>query len=101
MPTIRTPRTAALAAATLALALAGAASPALAADVTAADVTPFFTMPQVDRNHDHKVSKKEFMDMMSKAWDMEAKKMGMAHDGAMTLEEYRKFAAMFNLDIGA
>ncbi len=34
-------------------------------------------MKMIDKNKDGMVSKKEFMDMMTKAWDMNAKKMGV------------------------
>jgi hypothetical protein len=88
-----------LVAATLAVALAGAATPAFAADVTPQDILSLFDLKQIDKNHDTMVSKKEFMDMMSKAWDMEASQM-KAKD-KMTLEQYKSFAAMFNLNIGS
>jgi hypothetical protein len=88
-----------LVAATLAVALAGAATPTFAADVTPQDILSLFDLKQIDKNHDTMVSKKEFMDMMSKAWDMEASQM-KAKD-KMTLEQYKSFAAMFNLNIGS
>jgi hypothetical protein len=66
--------------ATLALAAATLASgSAFAAGPTSAEYYPFaeiMSMKMVDKNKDGMVSKKEFMDMMSMAWDMNAKKMG-------------------------
>ena len=85
--------------AVLVLAAAGAASSsASAADVTRQDILSLFELQQMDRNHDQMISKKEFMEMLSKAWDMEASKMLVT--GAMTREQYKAFSAMFNLDIG-
>jgi len=38
------------------------------------------SMKMIDKNKDGMVSKKEFLDMMSMAWDMNAKKMGAQGD---------------------
>jgi len=38
------------------------------------------SMKMIDKNKDGMVSKKEYMDMMSMAWDMNAKKMGVKGD---------------------
>ena len=38
------------------------------------------SMKMIDKNKDGMVSKKEFMDMMGMAWDMNAKKMGVKGD---------------------
>ena len=89
---------------TVAIALLGSSALALptlslAADVTREDIVGLFQIGQIDKNHDHMVSKQEFMDMMSKAWDMEAAQM-KAKD-KMTLEQYKAFAAMFNLNVGS
>jgi Ca2+-binding EF-hand superfamily protein len=45
------------------------------------------SMKMMDKNHDGMVSKKEYMDMMSLAWDMNAKKMGVKGD-KMTTEQF-------------
>jgi hypothetical protein len=68
-------------AASLALAAtAFAGSNALAAGPTNAEYYPLaeiMSMKMIDKNKDGMVSKKEFMDMMTMAWDMNAKKMGV------------------------
>jgi hypothetical protein len=67
-----------IAAALAAAALLGATAPAMAAG-TVSEFYPFseiMSMKMMDKNKDGMVSKKEFMDMMSMAWDMNAKKMG-------------------------
>ena len=38
------------------------------------------SMKMIDKDKDGMVSKKEFMDMMSMAWDMNARKMGVKGD---------------------
>ena len=68
-------------------------------------VTYFLQMDHIDANKDGMVSKKEFMDAMSKSWDMhmaEAKKADpkMPKD-KMTLQQYLEFSKMFGLNIGA
>jgi Ca2+-binding EF-hand superfamily protein len=66
-----------LAAATL-LCAAGTASAA-----GSSEYFPFaeiMSMKMIDKDKDGMVSKKEFMDMMSMAWDMNAKKMGVKGD---------------------
>lgn len=45
------------------------------------------SMKMMDKNKDGMVSKKEFMDMMSLAWDMNAKKMNVKGD-KMTEAEF-------------
>ena len=65
-----------------ALALLGATT-AFAAGPTNAEYYPFaeiMSMKMMDKNGNGMVSKKEFMDMMSMAWDMNAKKMGAKGD---------------------
>src|ERR1700757_4346116 len=47
------------------------------------------SMKMMDKNKDGMVSKKEFMDMMSMAWDMNAKKMGAKAD-MMTPEQFNQ-----------
>ncbi|MES3002743.1 MAG: EF-hand domain-containing protein [Pseudomonadota bacterium] len=65
-----------------ALALAAsliACGSAFAAGPTNAEYYPFaeiMSMKMIDKNKDGMVSKKEFMDMMTMAWEMNAKKMG-------------------------
>jgi hypothetical protein len=68
-------------AASLALAAtAFAGGNAFAAGPTNAEYYPLaeiMSMKMIDKNKDGMVSKKEFMDMMTMAWDMNAKKMGV------------------------
>jgi hypothetical protein len=59
------------------------------------DVRSMFTMEQMDKNKDGMVSKQEFMDAMSKAWDMKAKEM-KAKDGMMTMPQVNDFFKNFN-----
>ena len=80
--------------------------PSLAQDVRREDMVTYFQMDKVDMNKDGMVSKKEFMDAMSKSWDMhmaEARKTAgdvkMPRD-KMTLQQYQEFAKMFNLNVG-
>ena len=87
-----------LVASTLGAMLAIASPASHAADVTRMDILSLFELQQIDKNHDSQVSKKEFMDMMSKAWDMEM--AGKAKKDSMTLADYKTFAAMFNLNVG-
>ena len=47
------------------------------------------SMKMMDKNKDGMVSKKEYMDMMSLAWDMNAKKMGVKGD-KMTTDEFNQ-----------
>ena len=91
--------------------------PSLAQDVRREDsVTYYLTMPMVDANKDGMVSKKEFLDAMSKTWDMhmaEAAKMDGDKKGAMatpaskaskqemTRQQYIEFSKMFGLNIGS
>ena len=65
-----------------ATALVAAAGSAFAA-AAVSEYYPFneiMSMKMMDKNKDGMVSKKEFMDMMSMAWDMNAKKMGVKGD---------------------
>lgn len=68
---------------TTALALTAAmlaAGTTFAASPTNAEYYPFaeiMSMKMIDKNKDGMVSRKEFMDMMTMAWDMNAKKMGV------------------------
>ena len=57
----------------------------------AGDYYPFMeimSMKMMDKNSDGMVSRKEFMDMMGKAWDMNAKKMGVKAD-KMTTDQFK------------
>jgi hypothetical protein len=57
-----------------------ASGSAFAAGPTNAEFYPFaeiMSMKMMDKNKDGMVSKKEFMDMMAMAWEMNAKKMGV------------------------
>ena len=65
---------------------------AFAAGPTTAEYYPFaeiMSMKMIDKNKDGMVSKKEFMDMMSMAWDMNAKKMGVKGD-KMKSEDFQQ-----------
>jgi hypothetical protein len=95
------------------LAVAAAfAMPAHAQDSRSEDRLRHFQMGMIDANKDGMVSKKEFMDMVSKVWDMEMSDMAKPSGGdamkaapakmkdRMTLEQYREFAKMFGLNVG-
>jgi len=61
--------------------------------------------PRVDVDKDGMVSKKEFVDAMSRTWDVhmaEAKKADpkMPKD-KMTLRQYQEFSKMFGLNVGS
>ena len=81
-------------ASTLAIAAAFAASaPAFAAGPASAEYYPFaeiMSMKMIDKNKDGMVSKKEFMDMMTMAWEMNAKKMGAKAD-MMSDAQFKEF----------
>jgi len=65
---------------------------ALAAGPTNSEYYPFaeiMSMKMVDKNKDGMVSRKEFLDMMAMAWDMNATKMG-ATKGMMTPDQLRE-----------
>ncbi|HUR88004.1 MAG TPA: hypothetical protein VMZ74_02835 [Ramlibacter sp.] len=47
------------------------------------------SMKMMDKNKDGMVSKKEYMDMMSMAWDMNAKKMAVKGE-KMTTEQFNQ-----------
>jgi len=88
--------------------LAAAASfslPSLAQDVKPEDsVTYYLQTKMIDANKDGMDHLREFMDAMSKSWDMhmaEAKKADpkMPKD-KMTLQQYIEFSKMFGLNIG-
>ena len=79
--------------------------PSLAQDVKREDsVTYYLQTKMVDADKDGMVSKKEFMEAMSKTWDMhmaEAKKADpMMPKDKMTLQQYLDFSKMFGLNIG-
>jgi hypothetical protein len=89
--------------------LVAAAFPLLshAQDVRREDmVTYYLQTDRIDANKDGMVSKKEFMDAMSKTWDMhmgDAKKAApdaKAPKDKMTLQQYIEFSKMFGLNIG-
>ena len=95
-----------LSAASLLAVAAAFAVPAHAQDSRSEDRLRHFQMAMVDANKDGMVSKKEYMDMVSKVWDMQMADMAKAAPAPakmkdrMTLEQYREFAKMFGLDIG-
>ena len=93
--------------ATLIAALAASAWPAHAADARSEDRQRHFQMAMIDADKDGMVSKKEFMAMVAKTWDMHMADMAKDNGAPapkmkdkMTLEQYREFAHMFGLDIG-
>jgi hypothetical protein len=80
------------AAATIALASLLAAGTAFAAGPATAEYYPFqeiMSMKMIDKNKDAMVSKKEFMDMMDKTWEMNAKKMGASSE-ALTQDQFKE-----------
>ena len=99
-PTLFTTSRRALATLAVGLPLAVASVASHAADVSRMDILSLFELQQMDRDHDRMVSKQEFMDMMSKAWDMESSRHPAASKAGMTLDEYRAFARMFGLNVG-
>ena len=88
------------------------ALPVHAQDSRSEDRLRHFQMAMIDADKDGMVSKKEFMDMVSKVWDMQMSDMARPVNGdamkaapakmkdKMTLEQYREFAKMFGLDVG-
>jgi len=95
-----------------AAAVAAFAVPAHAQGSRSEDMLRHFQMSMIDGNKDGFVSKKEFVDTMSRIWDMEMSDMAKAAGGdamkaaparmkdKMTIDQYREFAKMFGLDIG-
>lgn len=77
------------AAAITAFAIVGFGAPAYAAE-DMQDPFMLFKMEMIDKNKDGMVSKKEFMGMMDKAYDMKAKAMG-AKNGMLTEAQMRDF----------
>ncbi len=76
---------------TLASALSIAAvTPALAETKEDMSFDGMTAMAKVDMDKDGMVSKKEFLDMMSKVWDEQAKKPGVK-DQRMAAEQFRQF----------
>ena len=68
-----------------------ASGSAFAAGPASAEYFPFseiMSMKMMDKNKDGMVSKKEFMDMMSMAWEMNAKKMSVKGD-KMTADQFK------------
>lgn len=74
----------------VAAATAVSSAPALAQEGTQDDFMLLFKMTMLDKNKDGMVSKKEFIAMMDKAYDMKAKMMG-AKGGLMTEAQMREF----------
>ena len=81
------------------------ALPSLAQEIKREEMVTFYLQAdKIDANKDGMVSKKEFMDAMSRTWDMhmaDAKKAdpAMPRD-KMTLQQYLEFSKMFGLNIG-
>lgn len=59
----------------LGAALMGAQAPARAVEAMQDDWAFMMSTKGMDKNHDGMVSKKEFLDMMAKAYDMKARQM--------------------------
>ena len=62
------------------------------AQPTSQEFYPFqeiMSMKMIDKDHDNMVSRKEYLDMMAKAWDMNAMKMGVKGD-KMTPEQFKE-----------
>jgi hypothetical protein len=74
----------------IATAVTGLSGQARAAEGTQDDFMLLFKMQTVDKNKDGMVSKKEFMAMMDKAYDMKAKAMA-AKAGMMTEAQMKEF----------
>ena len=74
----------------LAAAMVGATAPALAAEATQDDWAVMMSSKGMDKNKDGMVSKKEFLDMMAKAYDMKAKEM-KSPKGGMTEQQLKDF----------
>ena len=74
----------------IATAAAGLSAPVRAQEGTQDDFMLLFKMQMMDKNKDSMVSKKEFMAMMDKAYDMKAKAMG-AKGGMMSEAQMREF----------
>ena len=47
-------------------------------------------MKAIDKDHDGMVSKQEYMDMVTKAWEMNAAKMGVKGD-KMSADQFKQF----------
>jgi hypothetical protein len=74
----------------LAAAMVGANAPALAAEASQDDWAVMMSSKGMDKNKDGMVSKKEFLDMMAKAYDMKAKEMKSA-TGGMSEQQVKDF----------
>ena len=74
----------------LAVASTSFSGTAFAVEATQIDYASIMKMPMMDKNKDGMVSKKEFMAMMEKAYDMKAKEMG-AKKGMMTEAQIGQF----------
>ena len=74
----------------LAAALVGIHAPSFAVEATQDDWAVMMTTKGMDKNNDGMVSKKEFLDMMSKAYDMKAKEM-KSPKGGMTEQQLKDF----------
>ena len=74
----------------IAAAMAGFSGAARAQDGTQDDFMLLFKMTKMDKNKDGMVSKKEFMAMMDKAYDMKAKAMG-AKSGMISEAQMKEF----------
>lgn len=69
-----------------------ASGTAFSAGPTNAEFYPFaeiMSMTMIDKNKDGLISKREFTDMMSMAWEMNARKMGVNGD-TMTDAQFRE-----------
>jgi hypothetical protein len=62
------------------IAVAASHAPALAETIDDMSFSGMAQLTRVDMNKDGMVSRKEFLDMMSKVWDMKAKEMKVKGD---------------------
>ena len=76
----------------LATVLAASFTAPVFAQATSQEFYPFheiMAMKMIDKDHDSMVSRKEYLDMMAKAWDMNAMKMGVKGD-KMTPDQFKE-----------
>ena len=70
------------------------AAPALAENRDDMSFTGMAAVEECDANKDGMVTKKEFLNQMSKVWDSRAKKVTLKN-GAMTASDYDKMVLMY------
>jgi Ca2+-binding EF-hand superfamily protein len=62
-------------------------------------IAGLFKMANMDKNKDGMISKKEFLDMMSKAWDMQAAEMKVK-GGKMTGDQIKELERILGRTLG-